>query len=213
MSKRQSIMLLLWCEGPKTAEEIAEHMQMPWRDKLVGDVRCVVKEKLLYCKWEDGNALYGLTILGREYCLRNYRDSLKIRQDGNSAQGAASPTADGKPEENGGIQSDTVAAADAQEEASDGDVELVPHHVEIDEQQPAAACAIATADDENRCAATRSIAVVYFANGIPHSHTLDESGDWRSEVTRLAEKYGSTVSVYRVQLIGKTRQHVVFEEA
>lgn len=30
MSKREKFMLFLWFGGPKTAEEIAEHMQMPW---------------------------------------------------------------------------------------------------------------------------------------------------------------------------------------
>lgn len=52
MSKREKFMLFLWFGGPKTAEEIAEHMQMPWGGALSMDVRCVLKEKLLYRKDE-----------------------------------------------------------------------------------------------------------------------------------------------------------------
>lgn len=37
MSKREKFMLFLWFGGPKTAEEIAEHMQMPWGGALSMD--------------------------------------------------------------------------------------------------------------------------------------------------------------------------------
>jgi len=186
MSNREKIMLLLWFQGPKTSEEIAEHMDMTWAPMLTGDVRAVVKEKLVYRAFEDGKAVYGLTRPGRDYCMRNYRARLQ------SAGAVVDATAE-----------EEAQSADAPSEAGDAaEQDAVVETTDRAIEETAADIMLAIVHDHPELAQRRMI-------------ELPANCDFSAEAIRIAaeDPLGRPVSVYRLQPVGQTRRHVVFETA
>lgn len=202
MSKREKFMLFLWFGGPKTAEEIAEHMQMPWREALSVDVRCVLKEKLLYRNFEDGKALYGLTGTGRDHCMRNYRASLERGQAALKAETAA-PAVDGAAD---GDEPMTDAVESAGAAGGDQDADVDRTMAEQAEPEAASHDAAESCDDF-------LLAIYGDHDGERTAIELKANSNWAEIATKLALETGQQVSVYRMKLVGRTRQQIVFEAA
>jgi hypothetical protein len=203
MSKREKFMLLLWFGGPKTAEEIAEHMQMPWREALSVDVRCVLKEKLLYRNFEDGKALYGLTGTGRDHCMRNYRAGLERGQAALEAEKAAATAVDGAADGD-----EAMTDAGESEGAAGGDQDADVDSTIAEQADPEAAShdAAESCDDF-------LLAIYGDPDGERTALELKANSNWAERATKLALETGQQVSVYRMKLVGRTRQQVVFEAA
>ena len=203
MSKREKFMLFLWFGGPKTAEEIAEHMQLPWREELSVDVRCVLKEKLLYRNFEDGKALYGLTSAGRDHCMRNYRASLDLGRAALTAEKAAAPAVDGTAD---GDEAMTDAVESKGAAGGDQDVDVDSTIAEQAEPEAASHDAAESCDDF-------LLAIYGDPDGEQTALELKANSNWAESATKLALETGQQVSVYRMKLVGRTRQQVVFEAA
>jgi hypothetical protein len=201
MSKREKFMLFLWFGGPKTAEEIAEHMQLPWREELSVDVRCVLKEKLLYRNFEYGKALYGLTSAGRDHCMRNYRASLDLGRAALTAEKAAAPAVDGTADGDEAM-ADAVESAGAT--GGDQDVDVVSTIAEQAEPEAAINDAAEPCD-------YFLLAIYGDRDGERTGVELMANSNWAADATKIAIDTGQQVSVYRVHLVGRTRQQVVFE--
>lgn len=210
MSKREFFMMLIYKDGPKTAQEIAAAMStIP--SKLSNDLRAAVTEKLLSRSREGDQILYTMTPKGREYCIRNYAAHARLPVFSPSSaksqvvprEETAAPAVDGAAD---GDEPMTDAVESEGAAGGDQDVDVDSTIAEQAEPEAASHDAAESCDDF-------LLAIYGDPDGERTALELKANSNWAERATKLALETGQQVSVYRMKLVGRTRQQIVFEAA
>lgn len=210
MSKREFFMMLIYQDGPKTAQEIAAAMStIP--SKLIHDLCAAVTEKLLSRSREGDQILYTMTPKGREYCIRNYAAHARLPVFfPSSAKSQVVPREETEAPAVDSAADGDEAMADAGESegATGGDQDADVDGTIAEQADPEAA-----SQDAAKSCDDFLLAIYGDPDGDRSALELKANSNWAEKATKLALETGKQVSVYRMKLVGRTRQQVVFEAA